>query len=359
MVVEGFRPSGRAVYAVTSALTAVAFFCLVTFDGLGRRLLAVGSVGVAAGGIHLASFATRKRKAGGWGPAHLVVPLDRLQLGSQRAVVYRRSRPPGTDKSIDGELMVALACEETVTYRSWRTSRVVASRTVATPVTVGADGVEVRFTLEIPVDFGTPTVSIIGLSNTRSVAWRIETTLYGPGLPTDTTWFPVDVLPILDPAWAATVANAGRKDPAAAVPPPPGLSFTLDQWLAELGGAFQGTVTYRPPNGSTTRAEGIRVELVRSAVGVDLITIRTVVVHQQWTLEPGAPLVAPFVLDVPRQQAISYAGQMIGVRWAIGAKITRGRQREPATTAEVSVIPVGAGALYHGPHPYRPPTPWR
>lgn len=91
---------GRASYAVTSALTGVAFFCLVTFDRLGRRLLAVGSVGVVVGGIRLAAFATRKRKARWWGPAHLVVPLDRLQLGSQRAVVYRRSFDPDSHRRI-------------------------------------------------------------------------------------------------------------------------------------------------------------------------------------------------------------------------------------------------------------------
>ncbi|MEZ5411026.1 MAG: hypothetical protein R2761_23550 [Acidimicrobiales bacterium] len=343
---------------MTSALIAVGFFRLVTVDRPGQRLLAVGSVGVAAGGIHLASFATGKRKACGWGPAHLTVPLDGLQLGSRRAVVYRRSRPPGTDGSTNGELTVALLCEETFGNAGWPIARVVARRTVATPVTTGAAGVEVRFTLEIPVDVGTPTMWIRSFRDIRSVEWRIEAALHGPGLPTDTTWFPVDVLPILDPAWAATVANAGTNNPAApVVPPPPGLSFALDHWLAELGGAFQGTVTYRPPDGSTTRIEGIRLELVRSAVGIDRPTIRTLVSQQRWTVEPGMPLIAPFVLDVPRQEAISYAGRMIGVRWVIEATITGGRQRETATTAEVAVIPVGAGALYSGPHPYRPPRP--
>lgn len=356
MVVEGFRPPGRASYIVTSALIGVGFFCLVIVDRPGRRLLAVGSVGVVIGAIFLASVATRKRKARGWGPAHLVAPLDRVQLGSRRAVAYRRSRPLGTDEPTHGQLTVALVCEELVTQKNWRKSRVVARRTEAIPVTIGADGVEVRFTLEIPVDVGTPTVSIGGLT-IRSVQWRIETMLHGPGLPTDATWFPLDVLPILDPAWAATVAGTGTNDRPAPVPPPPGLSFTLDHWLAELGGAFQGTVTYRPPDGSTARAEGIRVDLVRSAVGVDLTTIRTVVAQQQWTIEPGAPLIAPFVLDVPREQAISYFGQMIGVRWAIEATTTRGPKRDRATTAEVTVLPVGAGALYRGPHPYRPPTP--
>ena len=134
---------------------------------------------------------------------------------------------------------------------------------------------------------------------------------------------------------------------------PPSLSFSLDGWLAEIGGNFQGTIAYRPAAGESGRATGIRLRLAYHTFG-EGNQLHRVVAEQRWTMEPGDPFVTSFLVGVPGTEPISYDGHLVSVRWRIEVAATRPWRADHEVVADVLVVPVGGASLYRTPHPYRP-----
>lgn len=133
----------------------------------------------------------------------------------------------------------------------------------------------------------------------------------------------------------------------------PNLSFSLDGWLAELGGAFQGTIAYHPTEGEAGRANGIRLRLSYRTAGVGG-SVHRVAAEQRWSMEPGASFVTSFLVGVPGLEPISYDGQLLSIRWQIEVAATRPWRGDHSVVADVLVVPVGGGSIYRTPHPYQP-----
>ena len=231
-----------------------------------------------------------------WHPAELTLPPGPLLLGSRTELVYRRRRRRPVAIT-DGRLDVALLCEERVVVgagenQSTRTA-VVVRHVIEAPLTVTPAGVEARFTVEIPLVAGAPTLRI------RSA------------------------------------------------------SFSLDGWLAEVGGAFQGRIAYHPRADQAGRATGIRLRLAYRTSGVGA-AVHRVVAEQRWTIEPGVPFGTPFLVGVPGLEPISYDGQLLSIQWEMEVTATRPWRADHSVTALVLVVPVGGAALYRTAHPYRP-----
>lgn len=135
--------------------------------------------------------------------------------------------------------------------------------------------------------------------------------------------------------------------------PEPNLSFSLDGWLAELGGVFRGTAVYKPSVGESGRATGIRVRLVYDAYGAGG-TLHQVAAELRWAMEPGSAFVTTFEVGVPGTEPVSYDGQLITIRWQLEVAATRPWRSDHTVVADVLVVPVGGLSVYRSPHPYRP-----
>lgn len=151
------------------------------------------------------------------------------------------------------------------------------------------------------------------------------------------------------PAPGQPMPPAGAADAG----PAPNLSFSLDGWLAELGGVFQGTAVYKPSAGESGRATGIRVRLVYDAYGAGG-TLHQVAVEQRWTIKPGSTFVTAFAVGVPGTEPVSYDGQLITIRWQLEVAATRPWRPDHTVVADVLVVPVGGLSVYRSAHPYRP-----
>lgn len=137
----------------------------------------------------------------GWRRAELTVPARPLPLGSRTELIFRR-RPRRPRASATGRLEVALVCEERVTIGSGRYQRlrtsIVVRHLIEAPLVTAPSGLEARFTVEIPMVAGGPTLRI---GPAASVVWRVEARLDGEGLPGVPSSFPLVVAPVIAPAW--------------------------------------------------------------------------------------------------------------------------------------------------------------
>jgi hypothetical protein len=135
--------------------------------------------------------------------------------------------------------------------------------------------------------------------------------------------------------------------------PEPNVSFSLDSWMAELGGWFQGQLIYSPTAGEAGRADGLRVRLRYRTDGRG-DTDRGVVVEQRYPLQAETASSTPFRVPVAPNVPISYDGELIKLRWQLEVAATRPWRPDHVVTADVVVVPVGAFRFYRGPHPFRP-----
>lgn len=137
----------------------------------------------------------------GWRRPELIVPAGPIFLGSRTELTFRR-RPRRAGAVATGRLEVALVCEERVTIGSGKHQRVrtaIAVRhLIEAPLVTAPSGVEARFTVEIPMVAGGPTLRI---GTAASVEWRVEARLDGEGLPGVPSSFPLVVAPVIAPAW--------------------------------------------------------------------------------------------------------------------------------------------------------------
>lgn len=193
------RGSHRPLTALVVVLIVGPLFLLIWF-GLEASPLFVGIAGAA-----LALMLGVLLRFGiinlGWYPAELAMPPGPLLLGSRTELTYRR-RPRRPRPTASGRLHVALVCEERVVVgsgdnRSTRTATAV-RHLIEAPLTLTPAGVEARFTIEIPLVAGAPTLRV---GADKSVVWRIETTLDGDDLPGEEMRFPLEVAPVITPAW--------------------------------------------------------------------------------------------------------------------------------------------------------------
>lgn len=196
MVIRGSRrPLSPAVAALV-----LAPFALIVIIGIQTSPLfvAVGAVGVGMAGFVLVRTGIISL---GWLPPELTLPPGPLLLGSRNELTYRR-RARRARLVATGRLEVALVCEERVVvgsgdHQTTRTA-VVVRHLIEAPVVASRWGVEARFTVEIPMVAGAPTLQ---MGSGKNVVWRVEARLDGEDLPGEPIWFPLVVAPVISPAW--------------------------------------------------------------------------------------------------------------------------------------------------------------
>lgn len=136
-----------------------------------------------------------------WQRAELTVPAGPIFLGSRTELTFRR-RPRRAWSVATGRLEAALVCEERVTIGSGKSqttrTAIVVRHLIEAPLVTAPSGVEARFTVEVPMVAGGPTLRI---GPAASVVWRVEARLDGEGLPGVPSWFPLVVAPVIAPAW--------------------------------------------------------------------------------------------------------------------------------------------------------------
>lgn len=197
VVLEAAQRSWPATAVVSLVIGAVLLAMIL--GGAPWPLLAVAVL--AAAGI-LRTVGRSVRLGASWLPAQLVAPAGPLLLGSRTDLVYRR-RPRHPRSLQPGVLHVALVCEERVVVGSGDNQSIrkaiVVRHLIEAPAVVASPGLEARFTIEVPMVAGGPTISIA--TGRRSVTWRIEASLVGNGLPAGPAVFPLVVAPVISPAW--------------------------------------------------------------------------------------------------------------------------------------------------------------
>lgn len=196
VVIRGTR---RPLSPAVAGLVIVPF-ALIAWIGVQASPLfgVVGGVGLAVAGFVLVRTGIVNL---GWLPPELTLPAGPLLLGSRNELTFRR-RPRHPMGAAAGQLEVALVCEERVVvgsddHRTTRTATVV-RHLIQAPVVISPSGVEARFTVEIPMVAGGPTLR---MGSAKNVVWRVEARLDGEGLPGEPIWFPLEVAPVISPAW--------------------------------------------------------------------------------------------------------------------------------------------------------------
>lgn len=197
VVLEAAQRSWPATAVVGVVIGAVVLAMIAS----GAPFIFLVATALAAAAV-LRTVALSAQLGASWLPAQLVAPAGPLLLGSRTDLVYRR-RPRHARSLQPGVLHVALVCEERVVVGSGDNQSIrkatVVRHLIETPAVATPPGLEARFTIEVPMVAGGPSISLA--AGRRSVTWRIEASLAGAGLPAGPAVFPLVVAPVISPAW--------------------------------------------------------------------------------------------------------------------------------------------------------------
>ncbi len=135
----------------------------------------------------------------------------------------------------------------------------------------------------------------------------------------------------------------------------PNLVIHLEHDIAEVGGFFRCNVTRSPTDGELNdrtvgQIRAVRIRLHRYTEGrggVDSADVATVELPvDQFGMASGQ-----VDLHVPHDEAISYDGMLIRVRWEIEARTDLRLKVDQKSSAEVLVVPRGGLGRYDRAHP--------
>ena len=129
--------------------------------------------------------------------------------------------------------------------------------------------------------------------------------------------------------------------------------ITLENDVAEIGGAFEGQVTYNPPPKLAQSVRQLLLTLDFQTSGdnfTDQISAFTTPIET----DSLGNVNQTFTLPVTEDDPISYNGKIIEISWQITATADLAYKRDVKNSISVLVLPKNGHGLYQHPHPLKP-----